>query len=434
MADNLFGNSNKDFEDIFSNSSSADQYEDVYSNSADQNKYEDISSNSSGNSAPKSYDDYFQEDFTVKYNSAVQNRRRQEYSYDDVNEVYETISSANDEPKRKKKKRHPIRNTIIVLLCLIIVGVSCVGFYGYQTVEKLLSSFNTDEPLKENAYISQSELYSDPNQTNILLIGIDARKNDDDADSRSDTMMLVTIDNINGQIKLTSFLRDSFVHIAGKNWSEKLNAAYFRGGVQMLSDTLEYNFKVDIQYYMLVNFEIFTTIVDKLGGINVDVTQRESDYVATSKKPNIPVEIPAGEGVLLNGEQALWYARIRKLDSDFMRTKRQRKVISAMVDKALTKDFSELLALAEAVIPLVKTNLTSDQFMDLGLGALKNKAYSYDIVSHQVPADGTWSSRNITNVGSSLVMDIDENVELLHSFLKEKQEVERKEQSTAKAE
>ncbi len=434
MADNLFGNSNNDFEDIFSNSSNSDQYEDIYSNSADQNKYEDISSNSAGNANPKSFDDYFQEDFTVKYNSAVQNRRRQEYSYDDVNEVYETISSAHDEPKRKKKKRHPIRNTIIVLLCLIIAGVSCVGFYGYQTVERLLSSFNTDEPLQENAYISQSELYSDPNQTNILLIGIDARENDDDADSRSDTMMLVTIDNINGQIKLTSFLRDSFVEIAGKNWSEKLNAAYFRGGVQMLSDTLELNFKVDIQYYMLVNFEIFTTIVDQLGGINVDVTQRESDYVATSKKPNIPVEIPAGEGVLLNGEQALWYARIRKLDSDFMRTKRQRKVITAMVDKALTKDFSELLTLAETVIPLIKTNLTSDEFMNLGINALKDKAYSYDIVSHQVPADGTWSSRNITNVGSSLVMDMDENVELLHSFLKEKQEVERKEESTANAE
>ncbi len=434
MADNLFSNSNGDFEDIFSNSSSADQYEDIYSNSADQDKYEDISSNSVNESAPKSYEDYFQQDFTVKYNSAVQNRRRQEYSYDDVNEVYENISSANDEPKRKKKKRHPVRNTLIVLLCLIIAGVSCVGFYGYQTVERLLSSFNTDEPLNENEYISQSELYSNPNQVNILLIGIDARANEDDEDSRSDTMMLVTIDNVNGQIKLTSFLRDSYVEIAGKNWNEKLNAAYFRGGVQMLSDTLELNFKVDIQYYVLVNFEIFTTIVDMLGGINVDVTQKESDYVATSKKPNIPVEIPAGEDVLLNGEQALWYARIRKLDSDFMRTKRQRKVITAMVDKALTKDFSELLELAEAVIPLVKTNLTSEEFMSLGLNALKDKAYSYDIVSHQVPADGTWSSRNITNVGSSLVMDMDKNVELLHAFLSEEQEVERKEETTANAE
>lgn len=434
MADNRFKNLNDDFEDIFSNSSQDDQYEDIYSNSADQYKYEDISSFSNSTEkkpSPKAYEDYFNDDFTVKYNSAVQNRRRQEISYDDVSEVYENISSEN-EPKKKKKKRHPVRNTFIILLCLVLVGVSCVGFYGYQTVERILSSFNTDEPLVENQYINSSELYSDPNQTNILLIGIDARKADDD--SRSDTMMLVTIDNTNGQIKLTSFLRDSYVEIAGKNWNEKLNAAYFRGGVQMLVDTLELNFKVDIPYYMLVNFEIFTTIVDELGGITVDVTERESEYVKTSKKPNIPVEIPAGEDVLLNGEQALWYARIRKLDSDFMRTKRQRKVITAMVEKALQTELGELVALAETVAPLVKTNLTSDQIFDLGLNAVKDKAFAYDIVQHQVPADGTWSSRNISNVGSSLVMDMDENIELLHSFLSEKQEVEKKEEPSKSAE
>lgn len=435
MADNRFRPSNDDFEDIFSNSSSGDQYEDIYSNSADQYKYEDISSFSDSvekKPSPKAYEDYFNEDFTVKYNSAVQNRRRQEISYDDVSEVYENISSENEPKKKKKKKHHPIRNTFIILLCLVLVGVSCVGFYGYQTVERILSSFNTDEPLQENQYIDSSELYSDPNQTNILLIGIDARNADDD--SRSDTMMLVTIDNTNGQIKLTSFLRDSYVEIAGKNWNEKLNAAYFRGGVQMLVDTLELNFKVDIPYYMLVNFEIFTTIVDELGGINVDVTERESEYVKNSKKPNIPVEIPAGEQVLLNGEQALWYARIRKLDSDFMRTQRQRKVITAMVDKALTKDLGELITLAETVAPLVKTNLTSDEILDLGIGAVKNQAFAYDIVQHQVPADGTWSSRNISNVGSSLVMDMDENIELLHSFLSEKQEVEKEESTTKSAE
>lgn len=429
MPDNRFAKSDRDFEDIFSNSSSEPQFEDIYSNSADQNKYEDISSFSDNNdtkSSPKSYDDYFAEDFTVKYNSAVQNRRRQEISYEDVSEVFESISSENE--PRKKKKKHPIRNTFIILLCLIIAGVSCLGFYGYKTVEGILSSFNTDEPLEENKYIDASELYSDPNQTNILLIGIDARNADDD--SRSDTMMLLTIDNTNGQIKLTSFLRDSYVEIAGKNWNEKLNAAYFRGGVQMLIDTLELNFKVDIPYYMLVNFEIFTTIVDELGGINVDVTERESEYVKTSKKPKIPVEIPAGEDVLLDGEQALWYARIRKLDSDFMRTKRQRKVITAMVDKALQTEIGDLITLAQTVAPLVKTNLTSDQILDLGLGALKNKAYSYDIVQHQVPADGTWSSRNISNVGSSLVMDMDKNIEFLHSFLSEKQEVEKKEETT----
>lgn len=432
MADNRFRNTNDEFEDVFSNSSKNDEFEDIFSNSADADTYEDVSS-FSGNpksNAPKEYDDYFEGDFSVKYNSAVQNRRRQEIQYDDVSEVYGDISSDSDKKrKEKKKKRHPIRNTFIVLLCLIIVGVSCIGFYGYNTVDKLLSSFNTDEPLEENLYISSNELYSDADQINILLVGVDAREGE--TDSRSDTMILVTLDNKNGQIKLTSFLRDTYVEIAGRNRSSKLNSAYFRGGIQMLVDTLELNFKVDIPYYALVDFEIFMTVVDELGGINVDVTEKESYYTYHSGDVGVPVRIEAGEDVLLNGQQALWYSRIRYLDSDFMRTQRQRKVITAIVDKALTKELPELLDLAQTVIPLVKTNLSSDTIMEIGIDAVLDKAYSYPIVQHRIPADKTWSDKTISGVGACLVMDKEENIQLFHSFLSEKQEVP--EETTTKA-
>lgn len=429
MADNRFNN---DFEDIYSNTSKNDEFEDIFSNSSDEDFYEDVSSFSGKPSRKQNeeFDEYYDGDFTVKYNSAVQNRRRQEIQYDDISDVYGDISSDTDSRKKKKKKSHPIRNAFLVFLCLVIVAVSCVGFYGYNTVDKLLSSFNTDEPLEENLYISSDELYSDADQINILLVGVDAREGD--TDSRSDTMMLVTLDNKNGQIKLTSFLRDSYVEIAGRNRSSKLNSAYFRGGIQMLVDTLELNFGVEIPYYALVDFEIFTTIVDELGGINVDVTEKESYYTYHSGKVGVPVRIEAGEDVLLNGEQALWYSRIRYLDSDFMRTKRQRKVISAIVEKALTKEIPELLDLAEAVIPLVKTNLDSDKIMEIGIDAVMDKAWSYPIVQHQIPANKTWSSKTITGVGSCLVMDMEENRELFRSFLSEKQEVPE-EESTTKA-
>lgn len=430
MADNRFNNN--DFEDVFSNSSRSDEIEDIFSNSANKDSYEDISS-FSGNSTrrqDKENDEYYDGDFTVKYNSAVQNRRRQEIQYDDISDVYGDISSDTDNRKKnKKKKRHPIRNTFIVFLCLIIVTISCVGFYGYNTVDKLLSSFNTDEPLEENLYISSDELYSDPDQINILLVGVDARETE--IGSRSDTMMLVTLDNKNGQIKLTSFLRDSYVDVAGRNRWSKLNSAYFRGGIQMLVDTLELNFGVEIPYYALVDFEIFMTIVDELGGINVDVTEKESYYTYHSGSVGVPVRIEAGEDVLLNGQQALWYSRIRYLDSDFMRTKRQRKVISAIVEKALTKEIPELLDLAETIIPLVKTNLDSDKILEVGIDAVLDKAYTYPIVQHRIPADKTWSDKTISGVGACLVMDMEENRELFRSFLSEKQEVE--EESTTKA-
>lgn len=417
MADNRFKNSGDDFEDIFSNSSKNDGFEDIFSSSSDEG-FEDISSYSP--EAQKSPVSKIPESFEVKYNNSVQNRRRQEYEYGDVSEMYADIIP--EKKKKKKKKRHPVRNTVLVLLCISIAAVSCVGFYGYNTVNRLLSSFNTDEPLKDNEYIDDSELYRDSEQTNILLIGVDARESD--VSSRSDTMMLLTIDNKNGQIKLTSFLRDSYVKIAGRK-KEKLNAAYFRGGIQGLVDTLELNFKVEIPYYMLVDFEIFTTVVDMLGGIEVEVTEKESAYskkTPTDRGGYLPLE--AGENIHLNGTEALWYSRMRYLDSDFMRTQRQRKVITAIVEKAKLQKPQALLELAETIIPLIKTNITADEMKKLGVDAVLDKAYNYNIVQQQIPADETWSNKRISGVGACLVMDLDENAEILANFLRNKQETE----------
>ena len=135
----------------------------------------------------------------------------------------------------------------------------------------------------------------------------------------------------------------------------------------------------------------------------------------------MPVRIEAGEDVLLNGEQALWYSRIRYLDSDFKRTERQRKVIEAIVEKASTMSLTKLYALAEAVVPLVKTNMSTNQILSLGITAFKNKMYDYPIVQHSIPADGTWYDKNVPGVGASLVMDLEANRELLHNFLAEPQ-------------
>lgn len=417
MADNRF--KNDEFEDIFSNSSSADEYEDIYSSSEAENEYKDVSSFSTKQDEI-SEDDYVSDDFTVKYNSAVQNRRRQEIQYDDISDVYSHMApESRREQKKKNKESHPVRNTILVLLCIVIVLGSCVGFYGYSTVNKLLSSFDNTEQIVDNEYISESLLYSDSEQINVLLVGVDAREGE--TESRSDTMMLVTLDNKNGEIKLTSFLRDSYVEIAGRKKKEKLNAAFLRGGIQTLIDTLEMNFKVSIPYYVVVDFEIFTTIVDELGGINVDVTEKESYYTYHSGKVGVPVRIEAGEDILLNGEQALWYSRIRYLDSDFMRTQRQRKVITAIVEKTLQQDIMSIIGLAETIIPLVKTNFTSDEIMSIGVKALLKQAYSYPIAQQQIPAEKTWSSKSISGVGSCLVMDFEENIKIMQSFLSEKQ-------------
>ena len=130
MADNQFNNSNDEFEDIFSNRNKSDEYEDVFSSSGNSDEFEDISSGSE-----KFEDDFSKEverAFQVKYNSAVENRRRQEIQYDNINDVYGELAKEEPRRKKKEKKRHPVRNTIITILCIALVGLSCVGVFGYQ--------------------------------------------------------------------------------------------------------------------------------------------------------------------------------------------------------------------------------------------------------------------------------------------------------------
>lgn len=402
---------NDDFEDFYSKSPSKPKFQ---VNITDED-FEEISSFS---------DDYGVEP-QIKYNSSAGNRRRQEYSFEDPEEVYGNMIPEDPKKKKKKKKRHPVLAVISILLAVVIIVTGSVGYFAYSTAKKLVGSITVDEPLKDNLYISDSELYKDSEQVNILLVGTDARKKD--VSSRSDTMILLTIDYKNNQLKLTSFLRDSYVQIAReKPRKEKLNAAFFRGGIQMLIDTLELNFKVDIPYYAIVDFEIFENVVDKLGGVDVEVTEKEADYINSRKRMTkeyiefFPEKISAGLNHFTGG-QALWYSRIRYLDSDFMRTRRQRKVIEAIVKKAASENPKELLATAQEILPMIRTNIPSDDIMDLGINALRKKAYQFPIVQHSIPADKTWSSKVISGVGDCLVLDFDENINQLHSFLKERQ-------------
>ena len=423
MAENRFKNDDE-FEDIFSSSPKKDEFEDIYSSSSE---YVDNDEITSGETEDDSV--YFPEnaynpsqsqkakEYEVSYNSSFTNRVRQEIKYDDVDEIY----SDNRDEVKPKKKTHRAKKAFIIILCLVLVVGSCLGIFAYKTVNDLLSSFDTEEQLSENNHIDSSLLYRDNAQINILLVGVDARKGE--TESRSDTMILVTLDHKNQQIKLTSFLRDSYVEIAGKNRKSKLNSAFFNGGIQTLADTLELNFKVDIDYYAMVDFNIFTTIVDEIGGINVEVTEKESRYSKWAKNDGKLIPIEAGEDILLNGEQALWYSRMRKLDSDFMRTQRQRKVITAIVEKSKTLSMDELYSLAKTIIPLVKTNLDSKEILNMGSEALLKKLYTYTTVQQQIPANGTWHDENIPGVGASLVMDLDENVDILRDFLSEKQEL-----------
>ncbi|MCR4593495.1 MAG: LCP family protein [Clostridiales bacterium] len=410
--------SNEDFEDIYSNTSS-DDYDELlneYKNT-ETDEYEDISSSS---------EEASEDDFTVKYNKSAVHGTQEEYSYDG-NDLY-----SNSPKPREKKTTLKITALVLAIVLAIVLVIAFVIAAFFGDIDSLLGSITQGKEIKENEFIDSENLFSDANQVNILIIGVDAREGD--TISRSDTMMLVTVDFVNKQIKLTSFLRDSYVDLACKNENgkeygmNKLNAAYAYGGVQACIDTLELNFKVEIPYYVIVDFKIFETIVNDLGGLDIEVTDKEARYINSQdemtdyEKAAFPEKIEGGMNHF-DGTQTLWYARIRKCDSDFYRTKRQRKVIKIATDKAREMDLDTLESIAEKVMPMLVTNMTQKQMTDLGLKAVGSGIFSWGIAQHQIPADGTWKNSS-KSVGAVLEMDLDENARLLREFLINKYEEE----------
>lgn len=448
-----FPSESDSFEDIFS-SSKKDGFEDIFSDSGetsahDDQAYEDIYSGRDEPSSAKYTDPYagFFDDppaganlqteenrFRTRVNTAPE-KKPYSYHYDEPDHSRtrarngDTIYDDAHQPVRSapKKRRHVGLKIFCVVLAVILVLVGGAGMYGYSSVKKLLGKTNY-VPLRENAYIASSELVQADYLKSILLIGVDAREGQDVQKTRSDTMLLVTIDTRSRQIKLTSFLRDLYVEIPDYR-SDKINAAHSRGGTQLLVDTIEYNFHVQIDNYMLVSFDMFTAIVDKLGGVDVEITQKEAkylnsgDHMTSVEKAAFPEKLEAGMQHF-SGAQALWYSRIRYLDSDFMRTGRQRKVITALVKKAAGNSPVTLFQLAEEVMPMVQTDLREDEMLDIGMHALTY--LQYDIVQQQIPADGTWKSakRRSQDV---LLPDMDENCAILKNFLLEKAPVEEPE-------
>lgn len=319
---------------------------------------------------------------------------------------------SNAQLKKKRQRRRKIKTIFLSVLCIILAcSVGAGGYLSYH-VNHILDSINYTAYSDDNKYISKSELNHSDDVLNILIIGLD----DDEGTgaSRSDSMMLVSLDSKHKKIKLTSFLRDMWVDIPDYT-TAKLNAACSHGGAQLVIDTIETNFKVDIDNYVMVDFDIFVEIVDELGGIDVDVSEAEADAMA-----KFDCIVEPGENVHLDGEQTLWYARIRKCDSDFQRTSRQREVVTLLFDKLKTKNVKELYKLGLNVLQKVQTGFTKADLKKMIIDLKNRKSIigylSYDIEQTSVPADGTWNDATIKGQ-MVLEVDIDKNTKLLKEFI-----------------
>lgn len=159
-----------------------------------------------------------------------------------------------------KRLQRALFRTMAAVVALAILF--CIGLYGYRT----MFGYTYDSSLSDEDLAAS--VTADENITNIALFGLDTREGD--KQSHSDCMMIVTVDNTRGKIKLISLMRDSLVDIDGYG-EDKLNAAYFRGGPSLAIRTINENFGTDIKDYVAVDFEQLVQIVDAIGGVDIDV-------------------------------------------------------------------------------------------------------------------------------------------------------------------
>lgn len=259
-----------------------------------------------------------------------------------------------------------------------------------------------EEALKKSLLADAAELpYDSENVYNILLIGTDAKYTNQN--SRSDTMMIISINKEKKKIIINSIMRDIYCTIPGVG-NTRINHAHAYGGVALLLDTIEYNFGIHIDDYVTINFYGFMDAVDAIGGVPMEVSVGEIKWInfyvdelnallGEDADTDILSDSDAGE-LLLNGKQALAYSRIRYVgNADFERTSRQRDVLTAIMEKAKSLSLLELNDLMNTVLPCVTTNLAQGEVLSFLLQA--GEYLSYEVDSGRIPVDGSWWNLNI---------------------------------------
>lgn len=329
-------------------------------------------------------------------------RRRTAYEPEQSAPRHERIS----EPPAPKKKRHVFRNFILFLLVLTIIaaaGAVGAGAYVYKTV---LSDYRPI-PMKKGNYADQSALMHSDTVYNILLMGVDEASAD--STTRSDSMILLSVDSENHQLKLTTFMRDMYVTIPGYGQTKLTHACMYEGP-QLTVDTIELNFNIRIDAYAKIGYEIFIELVNGVGGITVaEIDETEARALAEEG-----VYVDPGHDIYLTGEQAIKYVRIRHWQSDFARTERQREAITLIVDQAKRTPPRRLLALAKSIASKIECTIPKTDLLRLAINIVP--CLFNGIAQQQIPADDTWWDA-IRDSLMVLELDFDKNQAILRSFI-----------------
>lgn len=353
----------------------------------------------------------------------VSDEEEEKLGYDPV--VQDDVSEQRSNKWKTRKKILVGLGTTVgmfVLICSLAIG----WFFYRLNIEN--GSYRAETDLTDEELALQATLpprdgdqaLLDEQTVNILLIGREGIKDGDGANGRSDSMIIASMNTENKTLKMVSLMRDSYVTIPGYR-DNKLNAAFSFGGGELLCETIEMNFGVQLDGYVIVDFSGFKKLVDQIGGVEIELTEREAQYLNTTnyisdkKQRNV---VPGKQKV--SGTQALGYCRVRKVaaingeNDDYGRTYRQRAVLSQIYSRVKSVSVTEAVNLVNTLLPYVTTNVKASDCFDYATMILQMGIP--EIEQMRVPIDGAYSGQKMW-CGSSLVLNFAVNNAALQEFI-----------------
>ena len=359
--------------------------------------------------------------------------------------------------KQAPKKKKSVARILIKILCFILCAILGLGGgvlfylnknfkYGYLKIRKVSNSEyetidfdNLDDIDLDSGDVASSwadgghtRVYvnkkypikkvaqKDSKVENILVFGVDSRGTND-VTCRADALLVVSIDKRHDCVKMISLMRDTGVKIEGRSKTDKLTHAYAYGGVGLLINTINENFGLDIQNFVMLDFGSSSALIDMIGGVEIDVTAGEVKYANQNIAEenallgtNTPMLTHEGKQTL-TGIQATSWARIRSLDSDYVRSGRQRTLAIALMHKVASYKKTAQIALLEDSAGMFETNMNAMDMMRVALDAVDVLG---DVKEYRAPVDGMFK---VQDNPWMMIVDWDSQLADLHRFIWEEE-------------
>lgn len=300
-----------------------------------------------------------------------------------------------------KKNKHKRSKIILILILILLIAASIAGYFYYKTSKMKrtpISKSNSDLGITKE---TEDKLQKFDGIVNIALFGLDTRVKNES--SRSDCIMVVTLDGMHDKIKISSVMRDTYVNVDGYGMT-KITHAYAYGGPQLAVKTLNENFGLNIKDFVKVDFFSLEKIVDSLGGLDINVAPDEVKLLNEGAAEVASIEKTPGEPIKesglqhLDGKQVVAYCRIRyTTGDDFKRTERQRAVLELIINKIKSKGSSGIMNVINTMLPYVETSMTDSEIIKFGASAISSRLYN-NIKQERFPVDGYCWGKTIKGV------------------------------------